>query len=581
MKTIKNILFLLGIILINSCTPTIDADYQLANRSVTIGGLVVDINNNPISNAQVTIGNKTIKTDANGIFYIENVNMASNKYFVKFEAPNYLPNYRSGKLTKSTLKFKVTLLSYDDITVETINTQTGGTITVNGGGEITFPAGLKYVVERTGELYTGNLRVIAYYVDPTQPGYTNLVPGGHLWGVKNARLKKLNPFGGMFVILRDPSGRKINLSPNNTDAATIKIPIPLALQGNAPDTINFWTDDFNKSFCMSAGSGSRDQDKYVADVLHFSYWRAAIDYDQTTEYTGTVKDCNGNPVQGIKVKINNVYFGFTDADGKYKITAPRGLFEPAVSIDPQDYAGLGYYETLYGQQNGATVIRNISLPCTQTLEGIISGCHHIPATAFIRASYTNQQTGMEESVSMFAQNGNFRLYLPDYINSAEVTISTRDTTISEYVDLSGGTNVNYHEFNVCNSQPGTASLTISGFDYPDTTLNEFLGFYAYPSESIMTLYMEGNEIGLSLYFNMAYNYFNFDTNYNNIALTNAAYGEIYVQDATYPITSGSLTITSLDTINENRVEGYLSGYITNDTLNASISGHFDIPISQQ
>jgi len=251
MKTIRNVIVLLLLAIINSCTPNIESDYTLASKNIKVGGIVVDINGNPIPDVEITIGDKTIKTDPNGVFFINNVNLTGEKYFVKIKADNYLPNYRSGLIKSNLLKFKVTLLSYDDITVSNINTQTGGTITINGGAEIEFPAGLKYVYEQTGEEYTGNIRVIAYYLDPTQPGYSSLVPGGHLWGIKNSSLKKLNPFGGIFVVLRDPSGRKINLSKDNSTGATLRVPIPLALQSDAPDTIDFWSDDFDKSFCIA------------------------------------------------------------------------------------------------------------------------------------------------------------------------------------------------------------------------------------------------------------------------------------------------------------------------------------------
>ena len=448
MKNAKFILVLLGVFLLNSCFKE-KSDYQTSGKYIKVGGIVVDMQNTPIKNVTVTIGNKIVETDDNGIFYIDNVLITEDKYFVKFNKDGYLPNYKSGIATSGSITLKVILISNADVTNSTFNTAAGGNINLSGGGELYLPPNLNYVVEKTGEAYTGEVYVISYYVNPTQSNFLALMPGGQLWGLKNSELKKLFSYGGLFIRLLDPSGRKLNLSKDNDNSAVLRIPIPTAFQSDAPDSISFWSNDFNKSFCMLAGSGSRDQDKYVAEVKHFSYWRTAQDFDEITKYIGTVRDENGVPVSGINIIINDMYFSRTNSEGKYFITAPKGLPNPTIKINPNEYAGIPFQETIQANTNSSVVTHNITLPLTQIIEGKIL-CNNTLKPAFVKVSYQNQQ-GYEQNVYTIASNGEFRTFVPQTLTNADIHIIT-NYIWTETITLSGSSDsINSFIFDICSN----------------------------------------------------------------------------------------------------------------------------------
>jgi len=58
-------------------------------------GSVVDINNNPIPNATVTIGNDTAMTDSNGVFIINNASVNERFGYIKVEKQGYIHGSRS------------------------------------------------------------------------------------------------------------------------------------------------------------------------------------------------------------------------------------------------------------------------------------------------------------------------------------------------------------------------------------------------------------------------------------------------------------------------------------------------------
>lgn len=586
-KIIYTVISILAVFAIHSCGPNYNIDGTAAIKSLEIAGQVIDLQGNPIPNVEVTANGKVTTTDDNGFFFVS-TSSSSKTYFIKFNKDGYFPNIRSGKILSDEIKVKVALVSFNDNKSSvSLNTETGGTLSIStpyGNATINFPAGLKYVVSSTGDNYSGDFTAYGFYVDPTNSMYPYIVPGGKLWGIKNSKLKKIKPYVGIFVMLIDQYGRKINLINNSTNSATLSLPIPSALQSTAPDTIDFWSDDFNKSFCYMSGSGSRDQDKYIAEVRHFSYWRAALDYSQTTTYTGSVTDCNGHAVPGVMVKINNAFSGYTNIEGKYKIEAPRGLVEPTVTVAPEDYANQGFYDIIYQTVDENTYTYNISLPCVQTITGRVLNCKNNTVPSYIAFSYYDSQVGNNITVTTIAPRGLFRLYIPTYIASGHLRIITQQGVFDKDINnLTGGTVDNYNTYNICEQSQGNATVTISGYEFGDNGITyDSLQYSAYYASDFTDFSLSNNDFSIFIYFPSKIGSFQLDTNWTSLEAGTSAYGSFYVQSSqnTYNIYSGSLSITTFDTTSK-IVSGSFYGQAGNSDTTYTISGSFDsIPLQQ-
>jgi len=154
MKKIIPFIFIAILFALNSCGPNYDIDGTAPVKNLKIGGQVVDLNGNPIQGVTVKVGNKTLVTDANGFFYTP-ASFTTKSYLIKFSKNGYLPNLRSGLINnKSEIKVKVALISNSDASYATINTQTGGQLTIStpyGNAEIVFPQSVEYKIKATGE----------------------------------------------------------------------------------------------------------------------------------------------------------------------------------------------------------------------------------------------------------------------------------------------------------------------------------------------------------------------------------------------------------------------------------------------
>jgi hypothetical protein len=588
-KIIYGIIAIAAIAVFHSCGPNYDIDGEAVSSNLKVAGQVIDLQGNPIPNVEVKIDGKVTTTDDNGFFF-SSISSASKTYFIKFTKDGYFPNIRSGKVLSDEIKVKVALLSFNDVTTKTINTTVGGGVKIQtpyGNADINFPAGLKYIVKSTHENYSGNLTVYGFYVDPTNNNYVYLVPGGKLLGIKNKGLKKLMPYGGIFVMLIDNHGRKVDLSSENTTGATVSLPIPTSLQASAPTNIDFWSDDFNKSFCYMAGSGSRDQDKYIAEVRHFSYWRAAIDYDNITTYMGTVTDDAGRPVPGVRVRINNIYVGVTNINGKYKIEAPRGLQYPSIIIAPEDYAGQGYdgYTDVIVDQDVYTY--NITLPSVQTLSGRIVDCDGKPVSAYVTFSYMDQQYNNVTATTL-APRGIFRLYIPTDITSGHLRIISQKGNYDEDIyNLSGSTVDNFNTYYICNQD--SASITISGGEFGNETTYDSLSLSGYYGSDFSDVSISNNNFSLFFSFPSQIGSFTIDTSTSYLHAFGSSYshafGSFYVNTSgtSYEISSGTLNITELDTASK-RISGTISNaqaVTSSGDTTYVINGNFSMKLNMQ
>ena len=127
--------------------------------SRTFLGSVKDINNNPIENVSITIGNSNVSTDSNGIFIITNANVHERFAYVKAEKAGYIHGSRSVVPSSGTNKISITLL--EETIVGTTSSGTSETIALGNGASVALEGDYK---KADGSSYSGSVNVIMHHI---------------------------------------------------------------------------------------------------------------------------------------------------------------------------------------------------------------------------------------------------------------------------------------------------------------------------------------------------------------------------------------------------------------------------------
>ena len=142
------------------------------------------------------------------------------------------------------------------------------------------------------------------------------MPGALLAINSSNKQKSLQSFGMVFVEMDDANGGKLQIACSKT--ATITIPIPSALQANAPATIPLWYFDDTKGIWKQEGNANKQNNNYVGTVAHFSFWTAG-QLGENVRLDATFKDQNGKMLANNLVTITSANHGtsegYTDSAG--------------------------------------------------------------------------------------------------------------------------------------------------------------------------------------------------------------------------------------------------------------------------
>ena len=200
-----------------------------------VHGNVIDENGLPIENVTITAGSRTILTDAEGFFYLPQVNLNEQASLVVADKQGYFKGYRVFSASSGTNQVVIKLKK--KFLAGTLDASAGGKITLANGAAVTLSSN-GVVREQGMSAYNGNVNVYAAYIDPLSNDISETVPGSFLAEDKNGARVHLRSYGMMVVELESPSGEKLQVKPGST--AELRFPIPSALSSTAPVTIPLW-----------------------------------------------------------------------------------------------------------------------------------------------------------------------------------------------------------------------------------------------------------------------------------------------------------------------------------------------------
>lgn len=398
---------LLGVIFFfGGCKPeTINADFGGSSAGMvttTILGKVVDESGAAIVGINIICGTTTVIPDEHGIFILKDISVPSDKVYIKAVKEGY---FTSSKIVSPTADG----ISRVALTMVAVNpnlfyqTETGGVVNASSMLQLTFKPG-SVINQLTGAYYQGKVMVALRYFNPTSTDYALLAPG-NLHGLTFQNEKVLvKSYGTATIALYSVSGEPLQLLPGTTAVLSYTIPDKLAV--TAPATITLWSFNEEKGCWVEEATALKETNKYVGAVNHFSAWSVNTT-SSSSVIRGRVLACDGTPVAGVKVNIDNQQV-ITDETGFYYQTVKaksNGIIEVLASANSNlFYSQAQPYQSV---STGDTVrVANIAVACPTRLLGSLINCDSVAVNGLIYAEWANG------SGFTYSTNSSFALPVP-------------------------------------------------------------------------------------------------------------------------------------------------------------------------
>lgn len=231
--------------------------------NTSIFGRVVNEKDEAMQGASVTAGGKSAKTDENGYYLIPDIQLDQARGYLTAHQPGYFKASRIVPAVKNGLTEPSVMKLLPQKSIGKINAARGGKVSSAGGTQLELPA-------NAIENYSGEINVVAAYLNPTRPDFFAISPGD--MAAENNRNERVGliSYGMSYMELLDNSGNELKLKPDAT--ATLTLPVPQTILTTAPPTIPMWYFDETKGIWVEDGEGKLENGKYTGKVKHFTIW---------------------------------------------------------------------------------------------------------------------------------------------------------------------------------------------------------------------------------------------------------------------------------------------------------------------
>lgn len=385
-------------------TPAVDD-----NIMVTAGvrGTVIDENNQPVSGATVTSGAYSATTNRYGSFSFSNIQLSKANGYVKVVKPGYFNSVKTFVTTSGRIhNVRIQLLPKTN--TGTFDATTGGTVTLSSGGKLVMPASA--VTDAGGVAYTGMVNVAMVWINPTAPNLPEIVPGDLRGLTTSGEERGLETYGMLGVEMTTPGGQALKIASGKS--AELTFPVPAALNGTAPATIDLWHFDEAKGRWKQEGTATKNGTNYVANVTHFSFWNCDAPFPLIDLCMTLVSATNSQPLNNVQVRIkrpNGSYgYGWTDSLGNLCGKVPKN--EPLI-LEVLDQCNNVVYTQNIGPFSAnaslGTIAVTLPAPSQLIITGTLVNCSNTNVTNGVAIIYT----GGAYNYNVPVTNGTFSLTL--------------------------------------------------------------------------------------------------------------------------------------------------------------------------
>lgn len=434
MTNFRSLFLLLTTILFISCDPS-DSDSNSSDSfaenfgnatSKNFIGQIVDEYNDPIQNVAIKIGTSTVQTDVNGVFIINNANVYEKFAYITAKKTGFIDGSRAVVPSSGTNRVKIMMLSGSVL----------ATVASGATSEAALPNGTKVVFDgnfktENGSAYSGTVNVIMHHLDPTDPNIADKMPGMLFAESTDGTAKVLETFGMMNVELRGSAGQKLQI----TNTAQIEMSITATQLATAPATIPLWHFDETLGYWKEEGSATKQGNKYVGTVSHFSWWNCDAQFPTVTLCV-TLVNSNGNPLSNVGIGIirsgfNYPVMGYTNNNGQVCGLVPAN---ESLSMNIYDNCGNIINTITIGPFSTNTTLPNITITSgsvqSTLVEGSLLKCDNASVTnGYVKLHYGNQTLFTPVTNGNFSfntlvcnSNSNFTLEGFDYDNLQTTTV---------------------------------------------------------------------------------------------------------------------------------------------------------------
>lgn len=479
-----------SILFYNGCKKDSGSDPNInpsTTVSTTISGVVLDEFDSPVSGAQVSAAGQTTVTSSTGAFTFSKIQVPKDRFVVNVTKSNFFEGSVSDA-PKADGIVNVRIYLLKEAASKTVSAAAGGTITMDNGSGVELAANT--VVKSDGSAVNGNVKMKVAYLDPTSENFSSQIPGGDLRAQSSSGSQTtLYSYGIIKVDLQDESGSKVKIKSGSTSKITVDI--PPSMVSSAPATIPLWYYDSATGLWVEEGSATKQGDKYVGNVAHFSDWNCDVP-GGTGTVKGLVVDCNNAPVQGITVKIGQAK-AITGMDGTFERRVPVNVNFEVQVLGNKNYGLSSSPIAVSGLAEGSIKdVGTIKIDCPAYVSGTLkcgTDLKYGQVVVSWTGGYSAQYTGTD---------GKFKIPV-DINKSAQVSVNTFDgkyKMLTTTTPSARGGVTDLGTVEVCDqAQVGDNSFTLNGdgftnktFSFNNDTLQVF-GYYD-PDSSTTYVWME-------------------------------------------------------------------------------------------
>jgi len=467
------------LIILSACKKTEVTRETPGTGTGTVQGVITDLNNSPVGKATVIGGTASTTTDANGRFTLEKVKFSADSVLVTANKDGFFKGskiFASGSSTVNNANIQLIPKPVSG----TIAGSSGGSVTMQGGGSVNFASG--FITASNGSTYSGSISVSARYLDPADQNFSAYAPGV-LKAVSAGNPEgTLQSFGAAAVEITDASGKKLQLAPGKT--ATITLPIPPALQNNAPASVPLWYFDDANGAWIQEGTAGKQGSNYVGVVSHFTFWNAGDIAGSVTLTVTFIDSIYGKPSANRLVVITRPDLtsknDYTDSQGKVSGLVP---VNEMLNIKVSDTCGKMLYSQNIGPLSADTYLGIIKIAysdCNPPVDPVADFTYSVSSSFVpVTVTFSNTSTNAISWIWDFGDGSTSTVMNPSHTYSTEgdytVTLmaigsNKTDTTakVLHLVNQTGAPYINLTVNGISYSWPGPGD-SVNATRVADTT----------------------------------------------------------------------------------------------------------------
>ncbi len=356
-----------------------------ANNIVcSIQGQLVDTFGNPVQYAAITAGSGSAMSNINGYFRIVNTSINQNGGLITVNYPS--PSFFAGDFTGSRdLMYRPNTTNFVQLKQVRAQYIKGITSAAAGGtfnlGPVNLTINPNNIIKAADSTaISGSVLVYASYLDASQEGFLQSMPGNLFTITGNNTVASVEPYGMIIFEMLDDPEDLMALAKGAT--ATLQFPANTSQQ-----SLTLYSFDSTTGFWKTEGTATRVGNVFSATIHHFSSWCIGNTLP-AVDLTATFTDPTGHPLANRPVEItaqNNFFtsgYAITDSAGNYFGKVPTG--QP-LTLTIKDDCGGAIYSTAIGPLSSATGLgtRQATTNASKwiTITGTLVDCSGNPITS--------------------------------------------------------------------------------------------------------------------------------------------------------------------------------------------------------